>query len=354
MISCKDPVTGYTVTRYTEGGMRNAKLYFTTENFSLDDRYFYFNSTDPEQKQKGGTYRCEWKTGKITQVVGADCRGFALDRQKNAAYVCKNDTEVWKVNLDDDSMEKLGNLPKGGNVTGHLTSADSGRVACSYHLGNKIYALVILDPGKDEAEIVHRSDYPLGHAQICPTDENLIFYIHETGGDAFQRTWMCDVKERYTRPYYVEHPNEWITHEVWSADGQEMALMKLTPPGFVDGEKGEVHKGNIIIGDKDGRHFDVEASEDQLLHPCISRDRKWLCADRISYLGTKIQEGVVLIERSSGKAKLIATTGSCKTGADHQHPSFNRAGDMILFSCPDENGIAQVCTIDLKQVFKDW
>jgi len=62
----------------------------------------------------------------------------------------------------------------------------------------------------------------------------------------------------------------------------------------------------------------------------------------------------VLIERATGKQKLIATTSSCKTGADHQHPSFNRAGDMILFNNPDENGIAQVCTIDLKQVLADW
>ena len=91
-----------------------------------------------------------------------------------------------------------------------------------------------------------------------------------------------------------------------------------------------------------------------MLHPCISRDRKWLCADRISYLGTETQEGVVLIERATGKQKLIASTGRCKTGADHQHPSFSRAGDKILFSNPDENGIAQVCVICLDQVMKDW
>ena len=61
-----------------------------------------------------------------------------------------------------------------------------------------------------------------------------------------------------------------------------------------------------------------------------------------------------MIERETGKARLIAGTGNCKTGADHQHPSFNRKGDQILFSNPDENGIAQVCVIDLKQVFRDW
>ena len=354
MIEYRDPVTGYSVRRYTDGPARNAKLYFTTENFSTDDRFFYFNRRLEGADELSGTWRCDWASGELTRVVDGTYRGFALDRVKNAAYVCRSETEVFRVDLDTNAMEKLGDLPAGGNVTGHLTSADSGRIACSYHLANKIYALVILDPGRRDAEIVYKSDFRLGHAQICPTDENLIFYIHETEGDAFQRTWMCDVKEGYVRPYYVEHPNEWITHEVWSADGAEMALMKLDPPGFADGSKGETHTGSIIIGDRDGRHFDVAASDTQLLHPCISRDRKWLCADRISYLGTKIQEGVVLIERATGRKKLIASTGTCKTGADHQHPSFNRAGDRILFSNPDENGIAQVCTIDLKQVMRDW
>ncbi len=354
MVEYRDSVTGYEIRRYTDGPERNAKLYFTSENFSTDDRYFYFNKQQLDGKDDGGTYRCEWATGKMERITDYSYRGFALDREKNIAYVCKNETEVYAIHLDDNHPEFLGNLPSGGNVTGHLTAANTGRVACSYHLANKIFALVVLDPGKTEAEVVHMSDHHLGHAQICPTDENLIFYIHETMGDALQRTWMCDVESRRVRPYYVEHANEWITHEVWSADGAEMALMKLDPPGFVDGKAGLVHTGNIIIGDKDGRHFDVEARSTQLLHPCISRDRKWLCADRISYLGTDIQEGVVLFERATGKQKLIATTGTCKTGADHLHPSFNRSGDMILFSNPDENGTAQVCTIDLKQVKEDW
>ena len=336
----RDEITGYQVRRYTEGPERNAKLYFTSENFSPDDRYFYFNKEQVAGREDGGCYRADVQTGELVRVTDASYRGFALDRVKNLGYTCHNETEVYAVDLSDNSMKKLGDLPKGGNVTGHLTAADTGRIACSYHLANKIYALVVLDPSKTDAEIVYQSDYRLGHAQICPTDENLIFYIHETEGDAFQRTWMCDVKEHYVRPYYVEHPDEWITHEVWAADGSEMAFMKL--------------RGHVMIGDKDGRHFDEAAQSEQLLHPCLSRDRKWICADRISYLGKTVQEGVVLIERATGKQQLIATTGSCKSGADHQHPSFNRAGDMILFSNPDANGVAQVCTIDLKQVMQRW
>ncbi|MBQ6564785.1 MAG: hypothetical protein IJL88_12785 [Clostridia bacterium] len=353
MITYRDPVTGYEINRYTEGPERNSKLYFTCENFSTDDRYFFFMKQELPGKQDGGCYRADVRTGELTRITDNRFRGFATDREKNIGYTCQNETEVYAVDLETAKMEKIGDLPKGGQITGHLTASNTGRIACSYHLATKLYALVIMDPGK-EAQIVYESDYRLGHAQICPTDENLIFYIHETEGDAFQRTWMFDIPDRYVRPYYVEHPHEWITHEVWSADGSEMALMKLDPCGFVNGEQGETHMGRILIGDKDGHHFDVAASCEQLLHPCLSRDGKWLCADRISYLGKTIQEGVVLIERATKKSRLIATTGSCKTGADHQHPSFNRRGDKILFSNPDENGNAQVCVIDLQQVLADW
>ena len=350
MILYRDPVTGYQICRYTDGPERNAKLYFTCENFSTDDRYFFFMKQQLPGREDGGCYRACVESGELTRITDNSYRGFATDREKNIGYTCRHETEVYAVDLTTAEMTCVGRLPSGGQITGHLTAADTGRIACSYHLANKLYALVILDPGR-EAEVVYRSDYRLGHAQICPADENLIFFIHETEGDAFQRTWMFDVRERYVRPYYVEHPNEWITHEVWASDGSEMAMMKLDPPGFAEDRP---HTGSIIIGDRDGRHFDVAASETQLLHPCISRDHRWLCADRISYLGTSIQEGVVLIERATGKAKLIASTGNCRTGADHQHPSFNRRGDQILFSNPDKEGNAQVCIIGLQQVWEDW
>ncbi len=276
MIEYRDPITGYKIRRYAEGPERNSKLYFTSENFTVDDQYFFFNRRQTNGTNDGDVCRVNVETGEITPVVDSSYAGFALDREKNVAYVCKNQTEVYAINLDGNSMTKLGDLPARGNVTGHLIAANTGRIACSYHLENKLYALVILDPGR-EAEVVHRTDQWLGHAQICPSDENLIFFVHETMGDAFQRTWMCDVKERYIRPWYVEHPDDWITHEVWAADGQELAFMKL--------------RGKVMIGDKDGRHFDQAAESEQLLHPCLSRDRKWICADRISYLGVNIQEG---------------------------------------------------------------
>ena len=188
----RDPVTGYEIRRYTNGPERNAKLYFTCENFSTDDKYFFFmkqQMADAGKELSGGCYRADVETGELERVTDYSFRGFATDREKNIGYTCKNETEVYAVDLSTMEMTKIGDLPKGGQITGHLTASDSGRIACSYHLANKYYGLVIMDPGK-EAEVVYQSDYRLGHAQICPTDENLIFYIHETEGDAFQPRFL--------------------------------------------------------------------------------------------------------------------------------------------------------------------
>jgi len=65
------------------------------------------------------------------------------------------------------------------------------------------------------------------------------------------------------------------------------------------------------------------------------------------FMKQRMQEGMKELSGGCYRADV-------ETGADHQHPSFNRKGDRILFSNPDENGNAQVCVIDLNQVWKDW
>ena len=102
MVVYQDPVTGYEIRRYTEGPERNAKLYFTCENFSADDRYFFFMKqqlNDGRKELSGGCYRAEADTGIIERVTDDDYRGFATDREKNIGYTCKNETEVYAVDL---------------------------------------------------------------------------------------------------------------------------------------------------------------------------------------------------------------------------------------------------------------
>lgn len=329
----RDEATGYTIRQYTKGPERNTKLYFTTENFTTDDQYFFFNK-GASSDLNSGLCMAHVESGEYEVVAGEEYSRFAMDRFENYGVMARGNI-VCRFDCGDRKITELGALPEGCKITGHLTTANDGTVVCSIQQKSCIYALVTLDPKTGKSEIVYQSDYHLGHTQVCPSDSNLIFYIHETGGDALQRTWMFDVAHRMARPYYVEHPNEWITHEVWSADGSKMLFMKLP---------------NIMVGDKDGRHFDQLAQGVHYLHPCFSRDMQWVCADQTSYWGMTVPDGVFLINAKSGSAVQLAQTGAPQTGADHAHPSFNRRGDMVLFSRPFTGGYAQVALIDLSQV----
>ena len=324
-----DNVTGYEITQYTSANVRSRKPYFTTENFTPDDRYFFF-------ERKGvGLFRAEVVTGELTLMAGTEYSGFAMDREGAWGVMVKDKVTVCKIDCYSGEITTLGTLPDGSSITGHLTTANTGRVACSCQLQNKIYALCILDPGKTESEVVYLSDCPLGHCQICPSDENQIFYVHETGGDALQRTWMCDVKNRTVRPWFVEQ-GEWITHEVWSWDGEEMAF---------------INRPAIWTGDKEGHEFRFFADlpDREPHHPCISRDRKYICADTHN---NGSGPSVELFERETGRHWQLAVTKPYATGDDHLHPSFNRRGDKILFSNPDADGNAQVSIIDISEIIK--
>jgi len=340
-ITYKDTVTGYEIRQYTQGPERNTKLYFTTENFTVDDRFFFFNKQIPAGTKnevysgRGELYKAEVQTGEVMLVAGPEYNGFAMDRFENYGVLLKGNI-VCRHDRDTDEITELGALPKGGQITGHLTTSRDGTIVCSYKQWNCIFALVVFDPKTGKSEVVYQSDYHLGHTQVCPTDSNLIFFIHETGGDALQRMWLFDRKTATARPYYVEQDGEWITHEVWTADGENIVFMKL--PCY------------IMMGTKDGHNFRIVTKVEQLLHPGVSYDSKWFCADRIGYLGVDSPNLVYLINGETGKSIVLANTDTPKTGADHLHPSFNRKGDMILFNRPFDNGTTQVCLIDLNQV----
>ena len=59
---------------------------------------------------------------------------------------------------------------------------------------------------------------------------------------------------------------------------------------------------------------------------------------------------IMLINAETGAEKVLANLAEPATGAEHPHPSFNRAGNVILFNSPIEKGFCNVCAIDLEQV----
>jgi len=189
-----DRVTGYEIRQYTHGPERYTKLYFTTENFTADDRYFFCNRQIPEGKDevyrgKGELLKVEVETGEMKVIAGSEYRGFAMDWYENYGVMVKGNI-VCRYDCDTDKITELGTLPEGGSITGHLTISKNGMIVCGYKQWNCIYALVVFDPQTGKSEVVYQSDYNLGHVQVCPNDHNTILFIHETGGDALQRMWL--------------------------------------------------------------------------------------------------------------------------------------------------------------------
>jgi oligogalacturonide lyase len=329
----KDEGTGYAIRQYTNGVERCDKLYFTTESFTDDDKFFFYNRKDPDPA-KCGLHRVEYATGQQELVFGSGYSRFSVDYLRPHLYAVKG-TQVWQLNTQTEKLTLLGELPP-GNPTGHLSTSKSGVIWSSYHLANKIYALVRLDPSDGAGEVMWRDDHVLGHCQACPGDDESVMYIHETTGDALQRIWMYDVPSRTVRPYFVEKDGDWITHEVWQADGEYLFFMRYTH--------------NIMRGTRDGHNFNVMATSKQFLHCAPDRRGSFITADRISgvYRGTVNQ--VLLVNQKSGTEEALANLEEPKTGAEHPHPSFNRAGTVVLFNKPIKGGFCNVCSIDLEQV----
>ena len=143
-----DEGTGYEIRQYTSGPEKNTKLYFTTENFTVDDQYFFFNKEVGEKENE--LYRAHVESGEYERMADSTYTGFAMDRFENYGVMTKGDV-VCRLDCDDKTITEIGALPKGGRITGHLTTSKDGTIVCSYKLASCIYALVVMDPHTEKA-----------------------------------------------------------------------------------------------------------------------------------------------------------------------------------------------------------
>ena len=324
----QDKGTGYVVKQFTNSKERSSKFYFTTESFTSDDKYFFYTR---EEGGKSSVYRVEYATGYQEMVLGEGYGHMGMDYHRDHAYVRKGDM-VYRFHTLSCKLEEVGEMPP-GRCTGHLSVSKSGLVWSGYQLANKIYALVVLNPVNGESQVVWKDDHCLGHCQACPGDDETVMYIHETTGDALQRIWMFDFPTRTVRPYYVEKEGDWITHEVWSADGDYLYFMK--------------YPHHIMRGTRDGHNFKIMAESTQYLHVAPDRSGKWITADRMTGVYKGWKNEVVLINAENGEEKVLVNTAEPNTGAEHPHPSFNRAGNVVLFNMPVEKGFCNVCAVEV-------
>ncbi|NLP48655.1 MAG: hypothetical protein GX345_06900 [Clostridiales bacterium] len=326
-----DPKTGLEYKLLTDKTSISRKLYFSSESWLSDNRNIaFFRDSD-----RGGQL-IKLDEESLEETVLADARdgflihSFGLDRKKDIGYLVKDDM-LRALDAHSGQGQPIAKLPENAKPLGHYTASKSGLLPMTFKLPNGIFCLALTDPAKGETEILYYSDTPLGHCQACPADDDTIFFCHETGGDAIQRMWHYVISEKRAIPYFVERYGDWVTHETWSQDGTYMTFI-LAPD-------------EIWRGEKDGRNFRRIAKSQEYHHCAPSPTNKWIVADR-SQAGE-----IVLVDATTGVVRVLVTGHFPPTGLEHQHPSFNRSGDKILFTAAqDDKGACQIGLIDLKQL----
>lgn len=326
---CIDPVTGLEFVYLTPADTLCRKMYFSGESFTPFEScvlFFHF--------PQGGAQLVMLTLATGSEQVLADAADgwnihtFGLAREKDEGYIIKG-SEVYALDIPSGATRRLASLPERAQPCGHYTASKNGLLPMTFKLSNGIHCLALTDPVKGETDLLYYSDTPLGHCQACPGDDNTVFFCHETGGDALQRMWHFDVAQRRAYPYYVERWGEWITHECWSADGRFMTFIKAPD--------------EIWTGTADGRNFRLVSKSKEYHHCAPSRSMRWITADRSQY------GEVVLVNVETGEDTVLVTGHIPPEGADHQHPSFNRTGDKVLFSAP-AGGSCRVGLVDLNQI----
>jgi len=324
----KDPQTGLEVCYLTDWDEPSRKTYFSNESWTSDDRAVIFLS------ERGGTDTTPQRVWMaidgeyvlLTEGEGWHAASFGISRSEDVGYAVR-DGQIWRMDLRSGKTSPFAALPFQGQPTGHLTCTRSGHVVGGYRLKRGYYVLAITDE-RGETQTLMRSDTPLGHVQACPADDRTVFYVHETGGDAVQRTWLYDIELRETRPFFVEAEDDWITHETWDFHGQYITFIR------------DPHA--IMRGDRTGQSFETVV-EGEFHHCAPSPTDRWIIADR-----TRTGE-ILLVEVGTKQVQTLAVGHRATRGEDHCHPSFNRKGTKVLFTAP-MNGRPQVALIDLEQI----
>jgi hypothetical protein len=213
-------------------------FYFSNESISRDGRYLWFYCAFPPSGTAG-----QGRTLGVVDFKTGEVRHFP-DTQFNHAspFVDPLTGEItWGMGAAlwrrgpgaADKVELVGALP--GDLVGarpveriatHLTrSADGREFFVDAHVGMQfIFGTLPVNGG--DFEEWYRYERNINHAQICPTDPDLVLFAQENHPDPLtgltfpivNRMWLLRRGEK--KPHPVLREPRKVTHEWWDPDGQ--------------------------------------------------------------------------------------------------------------------------------------
>ena len=335
----RDPVTGLTVRVLTSHPATDINLYQTGQSWTPDGKFLLFNSDRSGRQQ---IHCAEMSSGSITQLTDGNVHASSccVDRRMSSIYfvrdevVAELDVAGFMRNLAErphDRVEPgevervIAELPEGFRQSGLITQSASGNLLGllgSVESGKR-WLILTVDVRTGVRQTVLDTETRIGHLQFNPAREDILMYCHETGGDAEQRMWIMNRDGTGNRPFYKEEPHDWVTHEVWWADGNGALFFKW-PHGIysIDVDSFEVRQ---IAS---GRYWHAAAD------PAGKR------------VVTDMMNGdIFLIDVATGKRRLLTTGHRPTKDSAHAHPSFDPTGTRIVFAS-SRNGNADVFLLE--------
>jgi len=325
-----DAKTGLVITALTRAPGSDNKLYQTHPSWLADGKHIVFVSDRAGASQM---FAVNEETGAITQLTQGPPVGHAcLGRRANDMLLFQD--QLVK-RIDAGAVLSGGARGEVLSATAYETviaafpadmevrdvpSVDAdGRWLYTSGRDVKTDAWFLLKLNLETGEWTRflKTPFMIGHVQANPVVPGLVMYCHETGGDAPQRMWVTHSDGSGNMPFYLESPDEWVTHETWW--GMDRALFNISEE--------TAKMGRRPFGVASVRYPDRAAVmhyQGPNWHVCGTPDQRHAVVDTF-------QGELILIDIARGETRLL-TQGHRPQKNIHTHQSISPDGRRVLFA----------------------
>jgi oligogalacturonide lyase len=340
-----DETTGAVLTQWTAYPAMHHHFYFTNPTATRDGNSLFGVHYRERYPNLMAIDRSTGEIRSLTQEVDINAFSPAPDKAGARIYYSARD-EVRVVDVANGNSRVLCRL--GGGVLGNCSlSHDDKWLAISWRSETCRLVLIDLETGQWKI-LIEQTE--VGHIQFNPCDATLLEY----SGTPSARIWTVRSDGSENHLLYLQNDDEWIVHESWHADGEELIFTHwpraLRAVHYRTGKTRTISAVNAwhAWGSPDGRLIVADTNHpDRGLLLIDAKTGTWstLCRPNASCQGTQWTRSVpaagagidTSIIRGQDPASDPAPTPNTPPSAygpqwTHPHPTFTSDGKNVIYT----------------------
>lgn len=383
-VQYQDPLTGRSITRWTDGPWKDQHLYFTGPSITADGRWIIvISERDGHPKLYGIDRRASeihcltpQSQGKLLSYCHGDggpkglSKSFpCLDGQRGRVYGVVDD-QVLRLDLEPRQSRVLGTIPAGWVTSFSHVSAD-GRWLCvplcnpesftgdaavrdqatqmkavwkRVIAGQVRSKILLFDTQTGDQRCAAEVPFWVTHVQFDPSDPGRILFNSESlwhEQDHIPRMWILEADGK-THPLFDQAKGERVGHENWSPDGRSIVYH-----GFeASDDFYAANKGHHFLARRDLQGNLLERMEIGALgihHATLLANGDYL-VDTL--------DGIVGVVHPEGSASVVrplcrSDTRDRSDQDTHAHAKASPDGREVVWSSDKDGGVNVYCmTLD--------